>query len=89
MNVLNLRIVLGWLVLGTLALLISIPPMFGAQSAEVDPSSTRILKRMTDQLASLKRFSVHTQVTMEDVTDSEHRIDWDISASLSRWAFPS
>jgi hypothetical protein len=82
MKVLNLRITPGLFALGALALFVSVPPAVAAQAPAVDPSATRILKRMTDHLAGLKRFSVHTQVTLEDVTDSEHRIDLDVSASV-------
>lgn len=82
MNILNLRIAPGLFVLGALALFVSVPMAVDAQAAAVDPSATRILKRMTDHLGSLKRFSVHTQVTLEDVTDLDHRIDLDVSASV-------
>ena len=37
---------------------------------------------MTYYLGSLKGFSVNTQVTIEDVTDKDHRIDLDVSASM-------
>ncbi len=37
---------------------------------------------MTDYLGSLKQFSLQTQVTLEDLLDSGHRIDFDISASV-------
>ena len=54
-----------------------------AQAPAVDPAATEILKRMTDYLGSLKQFSVHTQNTLEDVLDSGHRIDLDVSASVT------
>jgi hypothetical protein len=53
-----------------------------AQAPAVDPAATKILKRMTDYLGSLKQFSVRTQNTMEDVLDSGHRVDFDVSASV-------
>ena len=37
---------------------------------------------MTDYLGSLQQFSVHTQNTLEDVLESGHRIDIDVSASV-------
>ncbi|MEE8514755.1 MAG: DUF2092 domain-containing protein [Gammaproteobacteria bacterium] len=40
------------------------------------------MRRMTDYLGSLKQFSLQTQVTLEDLLDSGHRIDFDISASV-------
>jgi len=53
-----------------------------AQAPAVDPAATEILKRMSDYLGSLKQFSVQTQNTLEDVLDSGHRIDLDISADV-------
>ena len=81
MNALSFRMVTTLFVLGTLVLAAG-SPVVGAQSSEVDPSATRILKRMTDYLDSLKQFSVHTQNTIEDMLDSGQRIDVDISASV-------
>jgi hypothetical protein len=54
-----------------------------AQTPAVDPAATEILKRMTNYLGSLKQFSVHTQNTLEDELDSGHRIDLDVSASVT------
>jgi len=51
-----------------------------AQAPAVDPAATRILKRMADYLGSLKQFSVNTQGTLEDLDDSGHRVDFDVSA---------
>ena len=51
-----------------------------AQAPAVDPAATHILKRMTDYLGSLKQFSVNTQGTLEDLNDSGHRVDFDVSA---------
>ena len=47
----------------------------------MDPAATQILKRMTDYLGGLKQFSVHTQNTLEDMLDSGHRVDFDVSAA--------
>ncbi len=54
-----------------------------AQSPAVDPAATQILQRMTDYLGGLKRFSVHTQNTLEDWLDSGHRVDFDVSATVN------
>ena len=51
-----------------------------AQAPAVDPAATQILQRMTDYIGSLKQFSVNTQGTMEDLDDSGHRVDFDVSA---------
>ncbi len=53
-----------------------------AQAPGVDPAATKILKRTTDYLGSLKQFSVHTQNTLEDLLDSGQRIDLDVSANV-------
>ena len=65
-----------------LALSASVSTEVRAQASAVDPAATEILKRMTDYLGSLKQFSVHTQNTLEDVLESGHRIDLDVSASV-------
>jgi hypothetical protein len=48
----------------------------------VDPGAVQILQRMTDYLSNLKQFSVHTQTTLEDLLESGHRVDFDISANV-------
>ncbi len=53
-----------------------------AQSQTVDPVAVQTLKRMTDYLAGLKQFSVHTQNTLEDQLDSGQRIDFDIGSKV-------
>jgi hypothetical protein len=70
------------LVLAMLALSASVPAEVLAQTPAVDPAATQILKRMTDYLGSLRQFSVRTQNTLEDLLDSEHRVDHEITASL-------
>ena len=71
--------------LGVLALSTTVSTEARAQATgpAVDPAATKILKRMTDYIGSLKQFSVHTQVTLEDLLASGHRIDLDVSASVS------
>ncbi len=65
-----------------LALSLSLPAWVGAQTPAVDPSALQLLKKMTDHLGSLQQFSVRTQVSLEDVLDSGHRVDLDVSASV-------
>jgi hypothetical protein len=67
---------------GVLALSATVTPEVRAQAPAVDPAATKILKRMTDYLGSLKQFSVHTQNDIEDVLDSGHKVDYDVSASV-------
>jgi len=37
---------------------------------------------MTNYLVSLQQFTVHTQTTLEDLLESGHRVDFDISANV-------
>jgi hypothetical protein len=63
---------------------VALPPAFSAevpaQPPPVDPAATRVLKRMSDYLTSLKQFSVNTQGTLENTNAAGHRIDLDVSA---------
>lgn len=71
----------AWVAIGALVLAGIIPTTARAQA--VDPAAMQILKRMTDYVGSLKQFSAHTQVTVEDVLDSGQRIDLDVSVSAT------
>ena len=82
MGIHNFRMSTALFVLGALALAAG-GPVAAAQSSAVDPAATRILERMTEYLGSLKSFSVNTQLTIEDVTDRDHRIDLDVSAQVT------
>jgi hypothetical protein len=83
MKTLNFRTTTAVLfALGVFALSAAIPTETLAQAPGVEPTATQILKRMTDYLGSLKQFSVHTQNDIEDVLDSGHRVDFDVSASV-------
>jgi len=53
-----------------------------AQAPAVNPGAVQILQKMTDYLGSLQKFSVHTQNTLEDVLDSGHRVDFEVSANV-------
>jgi hypothetical protein len=68
--------------LGVIVLWPAVSAEVRAQAPAVDPAATQILNRMTDYLGSLKQFSVHTQNTLEDLLDSGHRVDFDVSASV-------
>lgn len=61
---------------------VTVPIEARAETPAVDPAATEILKRMTDYLGSLKQFSVQTQNTLEEILNSGHRIDLDVSASV-------
>ena len=78
----NFKIVATFLTLGMLALSLTIYTEARSQTDKVDPAATQILQKMTDHLGSLKQFSVHTQTTLEDLLESGHRVDFDISANV-------
>jgi len=82
MTILSLKKVSALFVLGALSLSISLSVCAEEQNPVVDPSAMQTLKRMTDHMGSLKQFSVHTQVTLEDILESGHRIDLDVSANI-------
>ena len=82
MNRLNFRKAAALFAVGVLALSAAVSTEVGAQAPAVDPAATKILKGMTDYVGSLKQFSVHTQNTLEDLLDSGHRVDFDVSANV-------
>jgi hypothetical protein len=53
-----------------------------ARAQNVDPAATQILRRMTDYLGKLQRFSLDTQNTFEVVLESEQKIQFDLAASV-------
>ena len=52
-----------------------------AQTPAVDPEAVELLRRTTEYLGSLEHFSVHAQNTFEDVLDSGHRVDFEVSGT--------
>jgi len=68
--------------LGILALSATVSTEVRAQAPAVDPVAVQILKHMTDYLGSMKQFTVHTQNTLEDLLESGHRVDFDVSANV-------
>jgi len=83
MRIFNFRMAVALFALGVFALAAAFSTEVRAQAPAVDPSATQILQKMTDYLGSLKQFSVHTQNTLEDVLESGHRVDLDVSASVT------
>ena len=82
MRIFNFRTAVVLFAFGVFALSAAVSTDVRAQTPAVDPSATLILQKMTDYLGSLKQFSVHTQNTLEDVLESGHRVDFDVSASV-------
>ena len=82
MRRLSFKLTVAFFTFGLLLLSATVSKEVRAQAMAVDPAAVQILQRMTDYVGSLKQFSVHTQNTLEDVLDSGHRIDFDVSASV-------
>ena len=82
MSKLKFRVAAALFTLAVLILSATVCAEVQAQAPGVDPAATKILKRTTDYLGSLKQFSVHTQNTLEDLLDSGQRIDLDVSANV-------
>ena len=61
---------------------LGLAPAVFAQSTAVDPAATEILKRMTDYLGGLQRFSMHTENMYEDVLESGQKIQNDFSSEI-------
>ena len=82
MRKLKFKIAAGLFAFGVLALSATVSMDVRAQAPAVDPAATQILQRMNNYVGSLKQFSVHTQNTLEDMLDSGHRVDFDVSAEV-------
>ncbi len=54
-----------------------------AQDAGVEPEATRILKRMTDYVGGLERFSLDAENMFDDVLESGQKIQYDFMARIS------
>jgi hypothetical protein len=82
MNSLKSRKKTACFAFGVLALWITATTEIRAQGPAVDPEAVRLLRGMTDYMSSLTQFSVKAQNVFEDVLDSGHRVDYDLSASV-------
>jgi len=85
MKPLNLKRCVGLLAIGLISLWAVGPALAlaKAKAPTVDPAAVQILKRMTEYQGALKQFSVKTQNTIEDLTDSGHRVDYDVSSIVT------
>jgi len=83
MNTWKRRTALAWFALGVLILLVTVSTDARAQAPAVDPVAVQTLKRMTDFLDGLQRFSVNTQSIIEEMHFSGHRVDYDLSANVT------
>ncbi len=82
MTAVNLRMAAVCFVLGTVALSVTTSTVAQAQTPIVEPDATRILKRMTDYIGHLQRFSLDTDNMYEDVLVSGQKIQYDFTASV-------
>ena len=57
-------------------------PETGTWQGAIDPDALQILKRMTDHLGSLQRFSLHTENTYDDVLETGQKIQSQFSSSI-------
>jgi len=58
------------------------PGQTASAESRVDPGAVTVLKRMTDYLGNLEKFSVTTENTLEDLLRSGHRIDLDVTSDV-------
>ena len=83
MNTWKRRTALAWFALGVLTLLVTVSTDARAQAPAVDPVAVQTLKRMTDFLDGLQRFSANTQSIIEEMHSSGHRVDYDLLANVT------
>jgi hypothetical protein len=69
--------------LGVLTLLVTVSTDARAQAPAVDPAAVEALKRMTTFVDGLQQFSVNSQSIVEELHASGHRVDYDLSASVT------
>jgi hypothetical protein len=69
--------------LGVSTLLLTVSTEARAQATAVDPAAVQTLKRMTEFLDGLPQFSVRAQNIIEDLHVSGHRVDRDVSGSVT------
>ena len=53
-----------------------------AQSTAVDPGAVKLLRRMTDHLGGLKKFSVTALNMREDLLETGNRVDFEVSSEV-------
>jgi hypothetical protein len=77
------RVTSAWQVLGALALCVIATAGARAETPAVDPAAVQKLKQATDYLAGLTQFSVKTANVIEELQFSGHRVDYDVSNSVT------
>jgi hypothetical protein len=54
-----------------------------APKPEVDPQAVKVLRNMTDYLSGLKQFSVRVRNMDEDLLESGHKVDYDMTIKVT------
>lgn len=57
------------------------PPSSGG-TPDLDPEAVALLRRTTEYLGSLERFSANAQTTFEDLLDTGHRVDYELWSNV-------
>ena len=73
----------GAMALGLLTLSVIVSTDALAQAPAVDPAAVQKLKRMSDFLEGLQKFSVKTHSIVEELRFSGHRVDYDLAARVT------
>jgi hypothetical protein len=81
MTMRNLGVAVALLALGPVGLSVSITPA-RAEGPAIEPEATQLLKRMTDYLGDLDRFSLDTDNMLEDVLVTGQKIQYDFTSSV-------
>lgn len=58
-------------------------PIVKKESNVIDPQAMEILHKGLDYLSNLKQFSAQAQSSLEDILDSGHRVDYQLSGSVT------
>jgi hypothetical protein len=83
MSILKGRVAAASIVIGSLALWAGAAADALAQAPAVDPAAVQKLKQATDFLAGLPQFSVKTDNVIEELQFAGHRVDYDLSNSVT------
>lgn len=73
----------AWLVLGVMSSCAFIATDTIAATTAIDPVAVQKLRQATDYLAGLPQFSVKTANVIEELQFSGHRVDYDVSNSVT------
>lgn len=82
MNKLYFRLATGLFAVGVIALSATVSPKIQSQAPAMNPEAVKRLRAMTDHMSNLKQFNVHVRNLREDLLESGHRVDFEISANL-------